>query len=224
MYDYEPTSPDIGALSERELRLQRLADCLESQLTAELILRCLESLAAALDKLHNRGYVCLNLSPETVWIGISGIATLTADCPITPRAAFAYPEPELWNLPKSRAYAAPEVICFHGEYLERKRMSRIGHRADVYSLGLVLCKYLFGIGDMTETEKRRLLSLLTRQLQRELLSEAFQKLPDTDIEELRKLLREMLIPVSTVRTVSLEKVICSLRRIRTSLREKEKTG
>lgn len=208
MNDFESPIPEEETAAGQ--RLKRLAACLEEHLRAELLLQCMQALAAALDRLHKRGYVCLNLSPETILVGRTGEAALAADCPVMPQGAFAYPDPELWCLPKSQEYAAPEVICFHGEYLERKRMARIAHRADIYSLGLVLCRCLFETGPMTEKEKRRLLGLLSQSLKRELLRPSFQCLPDAALEELRRLLLEMLLPVSAVRTVSMDNVICRL--------------
>lgn len=104
-------------------------------------LTVLHKLAQTVDSLHSCGQLCLTLSPAWVRIRQDGSILLSDSLKPVPMEAL---RTGIWQLPaqhRHSCYIAPEVIRYEGRYMERRQRWQ---RADVYTLGMILCAYLYG--------------------------------------------------------------------------------
>lgn len=127
--------------------INRLADTKTATLAERMelppadFLNLLVRLTRAMDVIHQAGYLCLNLSPETVLIRENGAVVPKNLDSLIPVSAFL--SGAALSIPVN-ACCPPEVLRYTDSYPERKRFSKNGPRSDVFSVGAILYYYLFG--------------------------------------------------------------------------------
>lgn len=181
--------------------------------SAREILEAAEQLCGKLEQLHSGGFLCLNLSPEYLCYQEESGYVLAENIPLN-----SVSDPDgcrKWILPPEKNYTAPELLWgISDSYFQHRRMQQYGQRADIYSLGLILCQAVFGWE--TVTFERRCYSipqLLSAAAEPRELDPRFRHLPPEALEKLRLLLKDMLEEHSFNRIPSMSPVKARLREI-----------
>ena len=151
-------------------------------------LKKLLRLTECLETLHQNGFLCLNLSPDTVLCRDDGAVLPKEPHSLIPSSAFLRGEQP--QFVKSLC-CAPEVLRYSGEYLERRRFAKIGHRADVFSVGMLLYLYLTEVPSAGTITGRQLQSVYGAILSGEFTVRR-EDIPDAVRPQLARLLREAL--------------------------------
>ena len=183
------------------------ADSMDDYLASEPglfdFLTVMKSLAVTLDHVHAAGFLHMDLKPENLLCMENRFVRLMDTDSFLRKADFQGENHDSIILSASRGYAAPEVLQYTGEYFQRKRFAAMGERADLFSFGAILHRYLFGVPvteDTPDWEPRLEQALLRRE----------RNLPGRAVSLTRKLLCRTLARHSTDRYTSMSALMQDL--------------
>lgn len=185
-------------------------------------LQVVKKTALVLEELHQLGYLHLDLSPGNILYMKDGYIKLMDTDSFVAKTAFLQSDPVCLSL--SDGYAAPEVIRYEDtNFMDRQRFARRGSAADVFSIGAILYRYLYGeslsllsegyLGiDLVREEE-----LLEKRVYEETLEEQiWKKYPDASrraVSLLRNLLRDTLTSTTSDRLLGMTGVIRRIEEI-----------